>query len=338
MKMNKKAGSSRPLLREVVKRFAGMRILVIGDVMVDRYFSGNVKRISPEAPVPVVEVTGETMKLGGAANVAHNICTLGGQALLCGVAGFDRDGEWLVAELESLGIDRSGLFLAPDLPTTVKSRVVAHSQQVVRFDRERKGPLPGAVASRMADYLRSVWEKVDGVVVSDYGKGVIDERLMDSLRLLNRGRRRLPVTVDPKSSFFEVYRGMSVITPNLKEAVTAAALPGGRPEILDRIGANLLRKTRAGAVLITRGEDGMSLFEKGTDVFHIPTLAREVYDVTGAGDTVIASLSLALAAGAPLREAAYLANVAAGVAVGEFGTVPVTKKQLLGAIPRTAAL
>jgi rfaE bifunctional protein kinase chain/domain len=336
--VKKKSSSSCPLLREVVKRFAGMRIIVIGDVMVDRYFSGNVKRISPEAPVPVVEVTGETMKLGGAANVAHNIHTLGGRALLCGVAGLDRDGEWLVAELESQGIDRSGLFLSPDLPTTVKSRVVAHSQQVVRFDRERKGPLPGAVASRMADYLRSVWEKVDGVVVSDYGKGVIDERMMDSLRLLNRGRRRRPVAVDPKSSFFELYRGMSVITPNLKEAVAAAALPVERPGLLDRVGANLLRKTRAGAVLITRGEDGMSLFEKGTDAFHIPTVAREVYDVTGAGDTVIASLSLALAAGAPLREAAYLANVAAGVVVGEFGTVPVTKTQLLAAIPRTATL
>jgi rfaE bifunctional protein kinase chain/domain len=336
--MKKKEVSSCAVLRDVVKRFAGLRILVIGDVMVDRYFSGNVKRISPEAPVPVVEVTGETMKLGGAANVAHNISTLGGQVVLCGVAGFDRDGEWLVAELESQGIDRSGLFLTSDLPTTVKSRVVAHSQQVVRFDRERKGPLPEAVANRMADFLGSIWEKVDGVVVSDYGKGVIDERRMDALRRLNRGRRRRPVAVDPKSSFFEVYRGMSVITPNLKEAVDAAALPGGRPGLLDRIGANLLRKARAGAVLITRGEEGMSLFEKGTDVFHIPTVAREVYDVTGAGDTVIAALSLALAAGAPFREAAYLANVAAGVVVGEFGTVPVSKKQLLAAIPRTVAL
>jgi D-beta-D-heptose 7-phosphate kinase/D-beta-D-heptose 1-phosphate adenosyltransferase len=336
--MKKKAGSSRPLLREAVKRFAGMRILVIGDVMVDRYFSGNVRRISPEAPVPVVEVTGETMKLGGAANVAHNILTLGGRALLCGVAGLDRDGEWLVDKLESLGIDRGGLFLAADLPTTVKSRVVAHSQQVVRFDRERKGPLPDAVAIQMADYLRGAWAKVDGVIVSDYGKGVIDERLMDCLRLLNRGRGRRPVAVDPKSSFFQVYRGMSVITPNLKEAVAAAALPGEGMGLLERVGANLLRRTRAGAVLITRGEDGMSLFEKGADAFHIPTVAREVYDVTGAGDTVIAALALALSAGSPLREAAYLANVAAGVVVGEFGTVPVTKKQLLAAIPRSAAL
>ena len=278
------------------------------------------------------------MKLGGAANVAHNIQSLGGQALLCGAAGVDRDGEWLVGELESLGNDRSGLFLSPDLPTTVKSRVVAHSQQVVRFDREKKGPLPATVTERMADFLNRVWAKIDGVVVSDYGKGVIDESMMDSLRLLNRGRRRRPVAVDPKSSFFEVYRGMSVVTPNLKEAVAAAALPGGRPVLLDRIGANLLRKTRSGAVLITRGEDGMSLFERGAEPFHIPTVAREVYDVTGAGDTVIASLSLALAAGAPLREAAYLANVAAGVVVGEFGTVPVTKKQLLAAIPRTAVL
>jgi len=333
----KKSPSTSRRLRNLVDAFGGAKILVVGDIMVDRYYWGQVSRISPEAPVPVVQVNEETRRLGGAANVAHNITSLGGEALLCGVAGKDQDGEWLLGELDRLGIDGSGIVLSDELPTIVKSRVVAHNQQVVRFDRERRGDLPSRAASAVRSCLREVWGKVAGAVVSDYGKGVIDERLMDRLRILNRGKGRIPVAVDPKSVHFERYRRTAVITPNLREAFAAASLAGEKGRDVERVGASLLRRTKADAILVTRGEEGMSLFESGKSPLHIPTVAREVFDVTGAGDTVIGALTLCLAAGGSLRDAAYLANLAAGVVVGEFGTVPATKRQLLGGIPRRLA-
>ncbi len=316
-------------LRKVVDRFVGTKVVVVGDLMVDRYYWGMVRRISPEAPVPVVEVTRETKSLGGAANVAHNIRTLGGEPMLCGVAGRDLAGEWLVAELDRIGVDGSGVILADGLPTTVKSRVVAHSQQVVRFDREKRGDLDPQTARDLGRALGERWKEARGAVVSDYAKGVVGERLMDRIRRINRGTRRIPVAVDPKSEFFKKYRRVSVITPNYGEAVVASGLGTNWGGGTEGIGSRLLSLTGAGAVLITRGEDGMSLFEKGRKPFHIPTVAREVYDVTGAGDTVLGTLVLALAAGASMRDAALLANVAAGVVVGEVGTVPVTRDQLL---------
>jgi D-beta-D-heptose 7-phosphate kinase/D-beta-D-heptose 1-phosphate adenosyltransferase len=316
-------------LRRVVDRFVGAKVVVVGDLMVDRYYWGAVKRISPEAPVPVVEVTQETKRLGGAANVAHNIRTLGGEPMLCGVAGRDPAGEWLVAELERIGVDGSGVILADGLPTTIKSRVVAHSQQVVRFDREKRDDLEPETARELERALGRRWKDARGAVVSDYAKGVVGEGLMDMIRRINRGARRIPVAVDPKSEFFKKYRRVSVITPNYGEAVVASGLGTKGSGGTERIGSRLLSLTGAGAILITRGEEGMSLFEKGRKPFHIPTVAREVYDVTGAGDTVLGTLMLALAAGASIRDAALLANVAAGVVVGEVGTVPATRDQLL---------
>jgi len=329
-----KSTSARQRLKRFVERFPSAKILVVGDVMVDRYYWGRVRRISPEAPVPVVEVSEETRRLGGAANVANNIRSLGGNPVLCGVVGMDRDGEWFLEELERRGIDGSGIAPADGLPTTVKSRVVAHSQQVVRFDREKRGFHSSAVAERVEVFLKKTWKGVDGVVVSDYGKGVVSDSLMDRVRSLNRGKAKIPVIADPKSESFERYRRCAVITPNLKEALAAASMAGNDGSDIARAGTSLLKRTGGGAILITRGEEGMSLFEKGREPFHIPTVAREVYDVTGAGDTVVGTLSLALAAGAGMREAAFLANLAAGVVVGEFGTVPVTRKELLDGIPR----
>jgi len=319
-------------LRRIIEGFGGTRVIVLGDVMVDQYFWGTVKRISPEAPVPVVDVTGETRRLGGAANVAHNIRALGGEPLLCGVAGSDGAGKWLLDELQRLGIDRSGMVVSDKTPTTVKSRVVAHSQQIVRFDREKRREPPPESLAALQQALKEMWGTAGGAVVSDYAKGVVGKSLMDGIRKLNRGKKRIPVAADPKSSDFSRYQSATVITPNLQEALEATGLSGAAAGDLEQAGATLLAAAGSAAILITRGEDGMSLFSRGKRVRHIPTVAQEVYDVTGAGDTVVGTLALALAAGATMGDAAVLANMAAGVVVGEFGTVPATREQLLGAL------
>ena len=319
-----------PALRRLVASFDRATVLVAGDLMVDRYYAGRVRRISPEAPVPVVEVTQEILRCGGAANVARNIRSLGAAVEVCGVVGDDPEGAWLRGELERCGIGVAGIVLDSGRPTILKSRVVAHHQQVVRFDREAPGPHAAAVQRRLADALAVAWEGADAVVVSDYGKGVVGRPLMEHLRALARRVRAVPVVVDPKSPRFELYRGAAIVTPNLAEALAAAGAAGGGD--VTRAGAALARRVRGTAVLITRGEQGMSLFETGRAPLHIPTDAREVYDVTGAGDTVVSVLALALARGAKLPDAARLANLAAGIVVGEFGTVPVTRAQLLAAV------
>lgn len=325
---------ARTGLRASVDAFAGARVLVVGDLMVDRYYAGVVRRISPEAPVPVVEVAEETQRFGGAANVANNLSRLGASVEVCGVVGVDAEGSWLSEQLGRAGIGTGGIHAHPGRPTILKCRVVAHQQQVVRFDRERSGPHPAEVQRAVAAFLGKVWPLVDAVVISDYGKGLIQEKLMDRVRALNRGPAAHPIAVDPKSSRFELYRRVTVITPNLSEALAAARVTGVRIEQkVEKAGAALMRSSRGSSILITRGEAGMSLFQPGLAPLHIPTVAREVFDVTGAGDTVVGVLALALAVGASLPQAAQLANVAAGVVVGEFGTVPVTRDQLLAALP-----
>ena len=324
-------------LRSRVLEFGKVRILVAGDLMVDRYYAGSVRRISPEAPVPVVAVAGEEQRLGGAANVAHNLRRLGAAVELCGVVGDDPEGAWLRRGLEGLGVGSAGIIVDGSRPTILKCRVVAHQQQVVRFDREVVGPHRAETQRRVESFLGEAWERADAVVISDYGKGLVQKGFMDRVRSLNRGRLRRPVAVDPKSPGFELYRGVSVITPNLGEALAAARIGEKLPDLVDRAGAALVRRAGGAAVLITRGEAGMSLFEAGRPPLHLPTVAREVYDVTGAGDTVVAVLGLALAAGASLPQAARLANTAAGIVVGEFGTVPVTREQLQAALAAPAA-
>jgi len=325
---------SNAVLRASVGAFAGARILVVGDLMVDRYYAGVVRRISPEAPVPVVEVAEETQRFGGAANVAHNLRRLGAAVEVCGVVGDDAEGNWLCEQLGHAGIGVEGIHAHPARPTILKCRVVAHHQQVVRFDRERLGPHPAEVQRAVAAFLKDVWPKIDAVVISDYGKGLIRDVLMDRVRALNRGKANRPVAVDPKSSRFELYRRATVITPNLAEALAAARVSWDHLErTVEKAGAALLRSSGGSAILITRGEAGMSLFRPGLEPLHIPTVAREVFDVTGAGDTVVGVLALALAVGAPLPQAARLANIAAGIVVGEFGTVPVNRDQLLAALP-----
>jgi D-beta-D-heptose 7-phosphate kinase/D-beta-D-heptose 1-phosphate adenosyltransferase len=311
-----------------VDRFRDVKVLVVGDVMLDEFIWGRVDRISPEAPVPVVDVTEETRLLGGAANVINNIVTAGGRALLAGVVGRDRHGKEIARKLEERGVDPGGLIDDSNRPTTRKTRVVAHNQQVVRFDRESRAPLRERTRTRILEYLERSAEEADAVVISDYGKGVVDRRLVDEVTRLFVERGRV-AAVDPKVSNFHLYRRVSVITPNHHEAALGAGVRVDTEEDLVRAGFKIIDDLDCEAVLVTRGEQGMSLFEQNrTAPVHIPTVAREVFDVTGAGDTVIAVYTMGRAAGLSRVDAAALANYAAGVVVGEVGTSAVTAEGL----------
>ncbi len=318
-------------LRKYLDRFPAARVLVLGDVMVDEYVWGTVSRISPEAPVPVVAVHGESVKAGGAANVAANIAALGGSVRIVGVVGNDPPAERLVHELERAGVKASGLVVDGSRPTTIKSRVVAGSQHIVRFDRESDAPLAPATRKRVLAQVQAGLEEADVLLISDYAKGVVSPPLVRTV-LPWAQRRGCPVAVDPKVQHMPLFRGVAVVAPNHHEAAAAARILVRQEADLLRVGRRLLQRLGARAVLITRGEQGMSLFEVGKPVTHIPTFAQEVYDVTGAGDTVMAALALALAAGAPMAAAAILANYAAGVAVGKRGTATVSREELLRAL------
>lgn len=318
-------------LRHHVERFAGRRVLVVGDVMLDEYVWGTVSRISPEAPVPVVAVRSESLRIGGAGNVATNIAALDGQAEIVGVVGADAAAERLTHELERVGVKATGLIRDGARPTTIKSRVVAGSQHVVRFDRESDAPLSPTVRQRVLEQVRARLPEADVLLISDYAKGVVGARLVREVLAL-AARWKKVVAVDPKVQHVPLFRGVTVIAPNHHEAAAATRILIRDEADLQRIGAALLRRLQVQAVLITRGEHGMSLFEAARPVTHIPTFAREVYDVTGAGDTVMAVLALALAAGASMREAAVLANYAAGVVVGKRGTATVSRAELARAL------
>lgn len=314
-------------LLDAMDRFPEVKVLVVGDVMLDVFVWGKVGRISPEAPVPVVDVTKETRLLGGAANVINNIVSAGGRALLAGVIGQDRPARSIIRMVKELGVDPGGLAADPDRPTSVKTRVVAHAQQVVRVDRENKSPLDKNVSGQMLSFLEGAAEEVDAVIVSDYGKGVVTPALMNGIRRIFTGQGKI-VAVDPKVNNFKLYRKATVITPNHHEASLGAGLTIDSERALGRAGRKILGDLDCDSVLITRGDQGMTLFEKHGPASHIPTEAREVFDVTGAGDTVIAVLTLGLAAGLSRVEAAVLANFAAGVVVGEVGTSAVTAPKL----------
>lgn len=315
-------------MARLIERFPRTKVLVVGDVMIDHYVWGGVSRISPEAPVPVVNVTRETMLLGAAANVVNNIHALGGQVDLCGVIGHDDAGRQLQHLLRTQGIPTDGLVVEPGRPTTIKTRVIAHQQQVVRFDRESKQGIGRDAHRQIFDHVRQrAADGLDAIVISDYCKGVVTRELVRDVVRLAR-KRGIIVAVDPKVSHFAMYSGVTILTPNTKEASTGAKIEIEDDASLFRAGSGLLRRLACDAVLITRGEHGMSLFEKGGRITHIPTVAREVFDVTGAGDTVISTLTLAMAAGAGRIAAAKIANIAAGIVVGVVGTATVTPAQL----------
>ncbi len=315
-------------LKAIVEAFADRKVLIVGDCMLDVYLWGSVARISPEAPVPVVDVNEESVTLGGASNVASNVRTLGGAARLVAVIGDDREGSVLLERMEARGLSLDGIIQSKHRPTTVKTRIVAHSQHVVRADREAKGPLEPSEAEWIERRVLEVLEDADAVIVSDYGKGVICPSLLQVLVPAARRAGKM-VTVDPKMTHFGDYSGATVITPNKHEAGQAAGRVVEDENTLQEVGWSLLRDLQLDALLITRGEEGMSLFEKGERYVHLPTKAREVYDVTGAGDTVISTLTLAVAAGALMVEAAEIANHAARIAVGQVGTTSVTRQTLL---------
>ncbi len=322
---------SQRALRQYLQRFPQASLLVIGDLILDHYVMGRVSRISPEAPVPVVHVESETLRLGGAANVFNNILALGGKADLCGVIGADESGRLLLKELGKSRSGRGGVIIDHDRPTTRKSRVIAHNQQIVRYDMEGRQELKGTLQKRLLRYVESRIRELSCIVVSDYAKGVVSAALMTELTRM-AVLRKIPIIVDPKVEHFSYYKGVTVMTPNHLEATQAAGLHGDDDQTVNQAGAVIRQRLGCQSVLITRGEKGMSLYEGEGMSWHLPTQARQVYDVTGAGDTVIGTLALALATGANMREAATLANHAAGIVVGMVGTATVSPKQLLEAV------
>jgi D-beta-D-heptose 7-phosphate kinase/D-beta-D-heptose 1-phosphate adenosyltransferase len=303
------------------------RVLVVGDIMLDQYLWGEVERISPEAPVPVVEIAEETLNLGGAANVARNVAALAGQVELVGVIGQDEPAGKLKQLLKKRGITDHFLVTDPKRPTTLKTRIMAQKQQVVRADRESRVPLDLYTEERILKYLTGKLSEIDCVLISDYGKGVISRTLLEKLVPLCREQGKF-VAVDPKEINFPNYGGVSLITPNLNEASFAAGMKITDDDSLKQVGGKLVEQLKLDSLLVTLGARGMAIFESGDGFQHLPTVARKVYDVTGAGDTVIATLTTFIGAGATLLEAAYLANHAAGAVVGQVGTAVVTANEL----------
>jgi D-beta-D-heptose 7-phosphate kinase/D-beta-D-heptose 1-phosphate adenosyltransferase len=310
----------------LMERFKSVRVLVVGDLIVDEFIWGTVERISPEAPVPVVRVERRSLRWGGAANVANNLRTLGARVLIAGVVGADREGRWLVRDLKRKGIPTDGVWEVRDRPSTLKTRIIAHSQQVVRIDRESRASLAEEIAERIREYLHARSHELDAVIVSDYGKGVVDAHLMDAVREISR--RGTVVCVDPKAIPFSIYREVTAVTPNDREAMRAWGKEVRDESTFETMGKELLEMLRCEILLITRGEHGVSLFLNGGHHRHIPTWAKEVYDVTGAGDTLISAFTLSLAAKGNPEDAALLANLAAGIAVSKVGTATVNWRSL----------
>ena len=309
----------------------GKRIAVLGDFMLDRYLWGSVTRISPEAPVPVVDIDSETEHLGGAANVANNIAALGALPLPIGVIGNDGSGQRLAELVQNAGFPNAGIFVDASRPTTIKTRVIAHDQHVVRTDRESRHDLAPEMQEKLLHHLENLLPKLDAILIEDYNKGVISQPFLGRVIAMAQSHGCL-ITVDPKFNHFFEYQNVTVFKPNRKEAEEVIGMKLATANDLERAGKILLQRLQCAHVLITLGERGMALFSQNGAHHVIPTRARRVHDVSGAGDTVIATLTVALAAGADILEAAHLANYAAGVVVGEVGAVPIDQQKLVEAI------
>jgi D-beta-D-heptose 7-phosphate kinase/D-beta-D-heptose 1-phosphate adenosyltransferase len=320
------------LTPDVVERLRGHRVLVVGDVMVDEYVRGEVARISPEAPVPVLEVRGSERRLGGAANTAANIARLGGAVSLVGVVGDDAEAGALRTDLQRVGIT-AVLCADPARPTTRKTRFVAQQQQIVRIDHESRAAIHGSVAHAVTDAIRAELATASAVVLSDYAKGLVTTETAQTVTATAR-ERGVPVIVDPKQHDFGMYRGATVITPNLIELERAAAAPTATSAQIEHAVRRLAASIGDTSLLVTRGADGMTLYGASATAspYHVPAATREVFDVTGAGDTVVATVALALAAGLTLEAAVELASLAAGIAVSKRGTSTVEPAELAAAI------
>jgi len=311
-----------------IDRFAGVRILCVGDVMLDRFVSGAVKRISPESPVPVLLVGGAQAVAGGAGNVARNIAALGGKATLIGVAGADAAGADLTAALSETAGVVPRLVITPTRVTTEKTRFVAQGQHMIRADIESAEPLDAETQARLIDHIRAHVAEHDALVLSDYAKGVLSDAVVAGAIAAAR-ELGLPIVVDPKSAKLGRYSGATVVTPNAKEALEATGIdPAADDARAEAAGRDILQRADIAAALITRAQHGMSCVPRGGEAVHLAASAREVFDVVGAGDTVVATLALALGAGEPLASAAYLANAAAGIVVGKHGTATVSASEL----------
>ncbi len=322
-------------LKQVISQFHKTKVLVVGDLILDEFIWGNVSRISPEAPVPVVWVDSENFMPGGASNVANNIRSLGGEVHLVGVVGDDSRGETLQALLRKKGVHCEGIFVDKNRPTTQKTRVIAHHQQVVRIDREQLKPIPEPVLKQIIGFIHEQVESMDAVIIEDYGKGVIVPSLVQSI-VKDAKKRKKIITVDPKETHFSYYRGVTALTPNHHEAASAVGFKIKDDETLEKAGRHMMKRLKCQSVLITLGENGMAIFEDGKRMVKIPTVAQEVFDVSGAGDTVISAFTLAAAGGASTIEAAHISNCAAGIVVGKVGVAVTTEEELLGRIRKEA--
>lgn len=322
---------SRQRLETLKKNFSGKRIAIVGDLMLDCYFWGDVKRISPEAPVPVIEVENEFFRFGGAANVALNILKLGGVAYPIGVIGYDNDGSIFRALINENKICMDGLIVDDKRHTTTKTRVIARQQHVVRIDKESKDYISEPIQKKILDYIKDNIKELDGLILQDYNKGVLTPLLIKSIIELAVSNNKL-ITVDPKFSNFFGYQNVTVFKPNRKETEDALGIRIRTKKDVSVAGEKLLEKLNAKYVLLTLGEEGIAIFEKGKPEKSMPTIARKVSDVSGAGDTVISTLTMALAAGADILEASYLANFAGGIVCEDVGIVPIEQNKLFDTV------
>lgn len=305
--------------------------MIVGDVMLDRYWWGNVSRISPEAPVPVVRLERTSAAAGGAANVAANVVGLGAQSFLVGLIGNDAEAETLSCILRNSGIAPDFLVSSENRPTSVKTRIIAHSQQVVRVDDENITPISKTEAEAVFKKIEPVFDAADIIIISDYAKGLLVENLLTRLITKCKAEKK-KILVDPKGKDYSKYRGATLLTPNQKEAADACGFEDFEENSVERAGKTLLEKFSTESVLITQGEKGMTLFQKSGEIRRFDALARNVYDVTGAGDTVIAALAVAVGSGLDFVEAAEIANVAAGLVVEQVGTTALTVEMLENAL------
>jgi len=314
-------------LRHVIAGFKSTKVLVVGDLMLDRFVWGTVERISPEAPVPVVKISSESAMMGGASNVANNICALGAEALITGIIGDDIAGEEFLQLVKKQGMNEDGIILSKKRPTIVKTRIIAQHQQVVRTDKEFVSQINSREAKKILAYIKSNMRKISAIVISDYGKGIVTRYLVKQIIKLNK-EFNYPIIVDPMPRHFMYYKNTTIVTPNNHEAGESLKTEIKDEQSLVRVGKSLLKLLQANSILITRGEKGMSLFERDGKIANIPTVAKEVFDVTGAGDTVVGTLALCLGNKASMYESAYIANHAAGIVVGKLGTATASIDEL----------
>ncbi|MBN1897554.1 MAG: D-glycero-beta-D-manno-heptose-7-phosphate kinase [Spirochaetes bacterium] len=321
----------KELVRKSVEGFRNRKILVIGDVMIDEYIWGTVSRISPEAPVPVVVVEKDSKIPGGATNVVNNLADLGTSVFVCGVIGQDNSGKFIKNYLKKKKVNVEGLIEEAGRPTSRKTRIVAHQQQVVRVDREKARPIKPETIKKIISFVKEKIRQMDAVILSDYGKGVVVPPVIENVIKTARQYSKI-ITVDPKIEHFFLYKGVNLITPNHNEVSQALGKKILSQDDIYVAGKAIMKKLQLKSLLITQSKDGMTVFQKGKAPRHIPTHALEVYDVTGAGDTVISTATAALASGLDIEESAVLSNFAAGIVVGEVGTTTISAKKLIQAV------